>query len=584
MRLFETKDRYRNRGKLGLELTSPVKDGYSYAVARLGEASSQSTNLPLRAADTEVTHQKHDRDMSLGSQLAGWVCLEFVHECGGAISSPMISLLIVDLVLRSTAIMGSRARPHHPLARGADVIRHVRWAIPLWTSLQLLRADTIPSPCIIGKIPFGMFLSRLVAFRPKPIYPYSTTKLHWGGLALIKVLHLITDLDRGGAEYCLKRLVERMDTRRFSSRIVSILPLGPLGKELRAEHIHVDTLDCETIGEIPRAFWQLRRIIRSSEPDIIQTWLYHADLLGTLASLLCTQSRLVWNIRNSDLSQEKRIDWQAITSLLALMSRLPDGIVSNSVAGIESHIKRGYRTPRWGHIPNGWNVEDCVPTAERRRKQREIYGLPTDDVLIGLVARRAQQKDFGSFLSAVALLHNRRPGLKFVLIGRDVSEGNQEFKDALTNISVQERLIFLGEQANVASLLPALDAVTLTSAYGEGMPNSIGEAMAAGLPVIATDVGDVRRLVIDGNWLVAPKSPEELASAWITLAGLEPDARAAIGERNRNWIEASYTIEHMSEQYEELYAQLMQPQPVAGLESALTQRIKPAADPIVREW
>jgi glycosyltransferase involved in cell wall biosynthesis len=400
---------------------------------------------------------------------------------------------------------------------------------------------------------------------------------------VIKILHLITDLDRGGAEYCLKRLVERMDTRRFSSRIVSILPLGPLGKELRTEHIHVDTLNCATVRDIPRAFWKLRQIILTAEPDIIQTWLYHADLLGTLASLLRKRGRLVWNVRNSDLSQEKRADWQVLTSLLALMSGLPDCIVSNSVAGIESHVKRGYTTPRWSHIPNGWNIEDCAPTAERRRRRREIYGLPTDEVLIGLVARRAPQKDFGCFLSAVALLHNRCPGLKFVLIGKDVSEGKQEFKDALTGIGVQDRLIFLGEQANVESLLPALDAVTLTSAYGEGMPNSIGEAMAAGLPVIATDVGDVRRLIIDGNWIVTPKAPEELASAWIALAGLEPDARAALGARNRNWIEENYTVEHMREQYEGLYAWVMQPQPVAGVESVLAQNVKPSAGALVRE-
>jgi glycosyltransferase involved in cell wall biosynthesis len=400
---------------------------------------------------------------------------------------------------------------------------------------------------------------------------------------MIRILHLITDLDRGGAEYCLKRLVESMDARRFSSRIVSILPLGPLGQELKAEHIHVDTLNCATIADIPRAVWQLRKIILTTEPDVIQTWLYHADLLGTFASFLRKQGRLVWNVRNSDLSQEKRTDWQVLTSLLALTSGLPDCVVSNSMAGIECHIKRGYRTSQWSHIPNGWKVEDCVPTVERRRRQRHIYGLPADDALIGLVARRARQKDFGCFLSAVALLHNRCPGLKFVLIGKDVSEGKQEFKDALTNTGVRDRLIFLGEQANVASLLPALDAVTLTSAYGEGMPNSIGEAMAAGLPVVATDVGDVRRLVVDGNWIVTPKSPEELANAWIALAGLEPATREAIGERNRTWIKENYSVEHMREHYEALYTWVMQPQPVAGLESAFARRATPPTGAIARE-
>jgi len=399
---------------------------------------------------------------------------------------------------------------------------------------------------------------------------------------LIKILHLITDLDRGGAEYCLKRLTNSMDARRFSSRIVSILPLGPLGDELRAENIYVDTLNCRTLSDLPRALWQLRRLVQFAQPDVIQTWLYHADLFGTLASFSHPKSLLLWNVRNSDLSEERRFGWRLLTTILARMSGLPDSIVSNSIAGIESHRAHGYKARQWVHIPNGWAVADQIPTQELRQQQREIFGLPTNDVLIGLVARFAKQKDLGCFLSAVSLLHNRCPNLKFVLIGRDLIPATPGFREALRDVGVQDRLIFLGEQPNVESLLPALDAVTLTSAYGEGLPNSIGEAMATGLPVITTDVGDASRLTPVGNWIVPPRSPEALADAWIALAHLEPAARAAIGERNRQWIESHYSVEQMHSWYEELYATLMQPRLVNGRAGVFDEQPKPQEGALAR--
>lgn len=388
----------------------------------------------------------------------------------------------------------------------------------------------------------------------------------WRGLGegLIRILHVITDLDRGGAEYSLKRLVGCMDPRRYSSRVVTLLPPGPVGEELKTEGIPVASLDCATFADAPRALWRLMRLIRRSRPDIIQTWLYHADVLGTLAGFAAPRCRLFWNVRNSALDEGRRRDWQLLTAFLALTSRLPEGIVSNSVAGIEAHARRGYRARRWIHIPNGWIVADRAPTAEQRRRQRQVFGLPADDVLIGFVARLAKQKDFGCFVAAVAALGHRCPRLKFVLTGRDVTQATPEFKVALGRIGLPDRLIFLGEQPDVAALIPALDAVTLTSAYGEGLPNSIGEAMAAGLPVITTDVGDIRRLLAEGNWLVPPKSPEALAAAWIALAELEPQTRAALGERNRVWIEARYPIERMRTLYERLYAGVMQPQPDAA--------------------
>ena len=358
----------------------------------------------------------------------------------------------------------------------------------------------------------------------------------------------------------MQRLTASIDGKRFSSRIVCLTPLGPLGRELQADRrITVESLDCASIFDVPQTLYRLTKLVRSFKPDIIQTWLYHADFLGTFASIFYPKSVLVWNIRNSDLSPENRLSWRVLTSVLARLSRLPDGIVSNSVAGVDAHMRYGYTPEQWAHIPNGWSVADETPTAKLRSEQRHLLGLPKNSVLIGWVGRLAKQKDIGCFLTAVSLLHNRLPHLKFVLIGKNLKLDTVKLREALRNTDVRNRLIFLGEQSDVPSLLPALDAVTLTSAYGEGSPNSIGEAMAAGLPVITTDVGDARRLTPNGNWIVPPRSPEALAEAWIALARLAPEDRARLGDENRTWIDNNYSLRLMDRRYEDLYTMLMRP-------------------------
>ncbi len=352
-----------------------------------------------------------------------------------------------------------------------------------------------------------------------------------------------------------------MDASRFSSTVVSIISPGPLSNEIKAAGINVESLDCSQIGHVPLAVWRLAKIIRRVKPDIVQTWLYHADMIGTLASFVRPQCRLVWNIRCSDLTDEKRLSWRVLRFCLAQISRAPNCIIANSVAGIKAHTDAGYRPRRWVHIPNGWSLASHASRAAGARDElRRSFGLPAADMLIGFPAHLRKQKDFESFFAAVELLQDHCPNLKFVLIGANVSEEQGEISRFLQNGRIRDRLIFLGEQAGLERLLPALDAVTLTSAYGEGMPNVIGEAMAAGLPVVATNVGDVGRLVLEQNSVVPPRVPQALADKWIALANLNPMARAAIGERNRARIEARYSIESMVGQYESLYTALVTPQ------------------------
>jgi glycosyltransferase involved in cell wall biosynthesis len=373
---------------------------------------------------------------------------------------------------------------------------------------------------------------------------------------MVKVLHIITALRRGGAEHNLKRLLERLDRRRFSCAVMELQPGGALRADIEALGIPVDCAGITKRIHVPAGMMRLRAGIAAVQPDIIQTWLYHADVLGTLAALPRGRPRLVWNIRNSSLAQSHRPTWRLLARASATLSRFVDCVVSNSVAGMEDHRRLGYAPPRWEVIPNGWEPAAAASSPAQRAAARARFGLPHDAFLVGVPARASPQKDHATFVAGVELLGERAPRMSFVLFGASLQVSAVEGHAALPKAIMGRRLHVLGELDNPDELLPALDCVTLTSSHGEGLPNAVGEAMAAGLPVVSTDVGDVSSLIGDTGVVVPPREPSALADAWIRLLELESEARLELGERGRQRIREQYSLGLMVERYERLYDSL----------------------------
>jgi glycosyltransferase involved in cell wall biosynthesis len=374
---------------------------------------------------------------------------------------------------------------------------------------------------------------------------------------MIKVMHVITALRRGGAEHNLKRLLQHLDRDRFSCTVTEFQPGGALRSDIEELGIRVDCANIAKPADVPLGFMRLRSFIAAEQPDVVQTWLYHADVLGTLATLPRTRTRLVWNIRNSGLEESHRLPWRLLVRSSALLSRFVDCIVSNSVAGMEYHQRVGYRPPRWELVPNGWVPARSVPSPLERAAARARFGLAEDAFLVGFPARRARQKDHPTFFAGVRMVGARAPRMRFVLFGAHLDSSALASEPALADAATTGRIIVMGEIKNVEELLPALDCVTLTSSHGEGLPNAVGEAMAAGLPVVATDVGDVRSLV-DGAGIVAPaRDPRALADAWIRLSELGSEGCISLGERGRRRIAEQYSLDLMVERYQSLYELLV---------------------------
>lgn len=372
----------------------------------------------------------------------------------------------------------------------------------------------------------------------------------------LRIIHLITGLRIGGAERMLEKLVTGMAPAAADSIVVSLTGEGPIGARLRDHGITVHALDIDGALGLPAGLLRLRRILRQQRPHIIQTWLYHADLVGLLATVLFrSNARLLWNLRCSDMDlAEYRLPTRLIRRLLAWLSAQPDLIVSNSRAGQIYHEKIGYHPRRWTIIPNGFDLDLFQADAEAAPQLRRSLGLPPTARLAGMIARFDPMKDHATFLAMAERLLDDRPDLHFLLVGRGCTSATPVLAAGADRL--RGHLHLLGERSDIPAILAGLDLVVLSSAYGEGFPNVLGEALATGTPCAATDVGDVAAIVGDCGLVVPPRAPDALAAAAGRLLDLPEPERAALRAKTRHRAETHFALPAIISRYETLYREI----------------------------
>jgi glycosyltransferase involved in cell wall biosynthesis len=368
----------------------------------------------------------------------------------------------------------------------------------------------------------------------------------------LRVTHLITDLDVGGAERVLSRLVAGSNPDRVRHNVICMMRPGRVAAELEAAGCSVRTLGMKRGGASAGALVRLAWMLRRERTPILQTWLYHADLLGSLAGRLAGVRSIVWNVRCSDmdLSCYPPSTGQVLRALRHL-SRWPVAVIANSDVGRVAHEFLGLRPRRWEVIPNGFEI--ATPPATARAQLRQELALAPDTPMLGMLARFDPMKDHATFLHAASQLALRRPDVAFVLAGRGVTPDNAELQRLIAEGGLGGRVHMLGERADNIAILAALDVATLSSAFGEGCPNVIGEAMSCGVPCVATSVGDTARLIADTGLCVPPRDAEGLAGAWEDLLIRPAGQREALGARARERIRRYYGLDAMVARYLNLY-------------------------------
>lgn len=361
----------------------------------------------------------------------------------------------------------------------------------------------------------------------------------------------------------LYRLLSHMDRSRYENIVISLTDMGTLGHRIESLGIRVHTLGkrqertTHSIGM--RRFlylsliglWRLVFLLRSERPRILQTWLYHADLLGLVAGKLAGVATIAWNVRCTESNEQRNL----AMSLLAHMSRYPQVILVNSTAGRILHESRGYRPKSWVYIPNGFDVGEFKPDSDARTDVRKELGLGPDSILIGLISRDHPLKDNETFLRAVGILYPTHPDVHFVMVGPKLDGQNSKLAGLIAQLKLESYVHLLGGRSDIPRLASSFDIGVLSSC-AEGFPNVVGEIMACGVPCVVTDVGDAAFLLGETGRIVPPKNPEALGKACIELIEAGSEGRRVLGKKARERMVELFDIRKIVSQYEALYSSL----------------------------
>jgi len=376
----------------------------------------------------------------------------------------------------------------------------------------------------------------------------------------LNILHVITGLYTGGAEMMLTKLLARQPAGQTRHTVVSLTGGGPLAARIAAGGVPVIHLNMNKPGlakglALIAGFMRLRRMIRQERPDVVQAWMYHANLFAGLAAIAPRAPAVIWGIRQSDLDpQISKPSTIRVAKLGGWLSRrLSDSILCCSDVARIVHERIGYDPARMVVIPNGFDLDEFKPDAAARAAIRREIAVPADAPLIGLIARFDSQKDHRNFLAAAGQAREAIPNAHFLLCGGGVDPANRTLAGWIDDFDLGASCRLLGPRDDMPAVTAALDLAVSSSAFGEGFPNVLGEAMSAGVPCVATDVGDSRMIVGNTGRVVAPRAPDALADAIIELLRLPAEARADLSAAARERIAEHFEIGAVAARYLALY-------------------------------
>lgn len=366
---------------------------------------------------------------------------------------------------------------------------------------------------------------------------------------MAKICYVIIALDIGGAELQLYQILRRLNRHRFSPFVICLAESGPVKRKIIEAGIPVYCLNMKR--KLPnflsnqKSVYRLLKIIQREKPDIIVSFLYYAIILGRLIGKLAKIRHIISSFRISPAEGGKGYLQNLILRLTSWMDELT---CVNSEKVAQEWLNKGVIDPqKLRVIPNGVDLSKFRSASHLPR--------PTDHFKWVAIGRLVPQKDFLTLVKAFKEVSDVSPQCRLEIAGDGPLRG--ELENAVREAGLEGRVRILGICESIPDLLAQADALVLSSVW-EGMPNVILEAMAAGLPVVATDVGGVGELVSDGEngFLVPPKDPPALAYAMKRLMELGQEGRRQLGTRGRE-IAQEYEIGKIVRKWEKLYEEVL---------------------------
>lgn len=361
----------------------------------------------------------------------------------------------------------------------------------------------------------------------------------------MKVLHVITNYaGMGGAEKMLSRLVESLP--EVEHHIVSLMQISDLYESSIQQCKTSVALNWRLIST-PSVVWKLKEIIEDIQPDVIQGWMYHANVLATLAHQWSkTEASLIWGIRHSLASiQEESFSTKIALNASRLLSRSPNIILYCAESALIQHNHFGFKNKNSVVIPNG------IPVNEFSLEK----SINLNQTIVGFAGRYHEAKGFPYLFEAISLVQRSNDSISFRIAGRNVSDKNQEITDLIARHKIEKNKITLCDQvANMPKFYNELDLFVLSS-ITEGFPNVLVEAMASGVPCVTTDVGDAATIVRNVGFVVEPKNANVLADAILQYAGLAPEEKQSLSTECREVIKQNYELGAVANKYLAIWTQ-----------------------------
>jgi glycosyltransferase involved in cell wall biosynthesis len=377
----------------------------------------------------------------------------------------------------------------------------------------------------------------------------------------MKLLLFVRDLAVGGSQRQLAVLAAGLARRGHDVAVAVLYAGGALEELLGDSGVRLLPIGKSRRWDVVGPLARLRRLFLSERPDLVYAFLPTQTTLAALLLPLRDKTKLVFGLRAGGMQLNRYDKLSAFTYRSeAWLSPRADLLIANARAVRADAATRGLPADRIAVIPNGIDTTAMQPDGAAGRALRHDWGVSVDAFVIGCVARLDPMKDHANLLHAAAGFARNHPDVRFVCAGDGPVAYRKELLDMAGSLGLADRVVWAGEIGDVKAAYNAFDIATLPSAFGEGFPNVVGEAMACGIPVVATDVGDVRPIVGDLGEVVPAKSPELLSAGWDRLRrrlAQDPGLRQA----TRNSIVASYGLDAMVRRTEDILTRLIAEQP-----------------------
>ncbi len=374
----------------------------------------------------------------------------------------------------------------------------------------------------------------------------------------IKIIHIINNLSTGGAEKMLFNLVSCANINRFDIVVFSLQGKGELSIEIEKLGIPIFYFDIFRKRDFVLKFLKLILAIIKLKPDLVQTWLYQSNIIGGVATMIGSSSKIIWSLHATILKPGlTKKSTKFIIKLSSILSGfIPDKIICCSQSSYNDHKVIGFKENKMLVIPNGTNLTTFNTSNKNKLNLINRLKLGEEIKFIGMVGRYHHMKRHDIFFHAAKIISDKYAFIHFIICGSRINNSNQELMELINLFDIGPKIHLLDNVSDMNSLYPTLIILTVTSSYGEAFPLSICEAMACKIPVISTDVGDSRYIINNKDMIIPINEPMLLAEKWEKVILLDTKSRNKIGEKNRARIKKLFDIKNIGKIYESHYLQL----------------------------